>query len=112
MNIEELTLGQIKQLQCVFNGQKTSDDCHWAVGENYFIRTVTHHFTGKLVKVTDKELVLEQACWIASDGRFADALAKSEFEEVEPFPEKAQVIVGRGGLIDAVRIDKIPKSQK
>lgn len=81
------------------------------VGKNYFIRTVTHHLTGKLIAVHEQELVLEQAAWIADDGRFADALKKCEFNEVEPFPA-GPVIVGRGSIIDAVEIEKIPTSQK
>lgn len=81
------------------------------IGANYFIRTVTHHHTGKLVQVTSQELVLEDACWIADDGRLHDALKKCEFNEVEPFP-KGRVIIGRGSVIDAVEIETIPLSQK
>jgi hypothetical protein len=43
------------------------------IGANYFIRTVTHYHTGRLVEVTENELVLEDAAWIANSGRFADA---------------------------------------
>ena len=82
------------------------------IGKNYFIRTVTHHHTGKLVDVTEHELVLEHAAWIADDGRFTEALAKSEFNEIEMFPAGSRVIIGRGSLIDAVEISTIPTSQK
>lgn len=75
----------------------------YKVGENYFLRTVTHHLTGKLVAVYDKELVLSSAAWIADDGRFSQALATGNVNEVEPFPSDEQVIVGRGSLIDCVR---------
>lgn len=68
----------------------------WVLGANYFIRTVTHHLTGKLEKVTPQELVLSTAAWIPDDGRFANAVAASEFFEVEPFPAHRRVIVGRG----------------
>jgi hypothetical protein len=81
------------------------------IGQNYFIRTVTHHHTGTLVAVTDKELVLENAAWIADDGRFTQALQTGDFNEVEMFP-KGQVIVGRGALIDACIIPKLPTEQK
>ena len=82
------------------------------VGKNYFIRTVTHHHTGRLVEVWPGELVLEDACWIADDGRFSDALKSCEFNEVEPFPTGKRVIVGRASLVDAIQIDRIPTSQK
>lgn len=84
----------------------------WEIGKNYFIRTVTHHLTGKLVAVEATELLLEQACWIADDGRLSDALKNEEFNEVEPFPPKAKVIVGRGSVIDAVPINRLPSERK
>lgn len=83
----------------------------WNIGANYLIRTVTMIDTGRLVQVTMTELVLEDAAWIADTGRFADALKKSEFAEVEPFPA-GRVIIGRGSIIDAVEILTLPRSQK
>lgn len=91
---------------------KSEERCPWNIGRNYFIRTVTHHHTGKLVDVTPLELVLENAAWIADDGRLTEALAKSTFNEVEMFPADKRVIIGRGSLIDAVEIAGIPTSQK
>lgn len=84
----------------------------WNVGKNYFIRTVTHHHTGRLVAVYPAELVMEDAAWIADDGRFADALKNETFNEVEPFPSGRQIIIGRGSVIDAVEINTIPTSQR
>ena len=83
----------------------------WEVGSIYLIRTVTMIDTGRLVAVTDKELVLEDAAWIADTGRFSDALRSAEFQEVEPFPD-GQVIIGRGAVIDAVKISKVQRRQK
>jgi len=73
----------------------------WSIGENYFIRTVTMSLLGTLKEVTEKEFVLENCSWIADTGRFSDFL-KGDYGsnlEVEPFNE--DVIVGRGGIIDA-----------
>lgn len=112
MNIDELTVKEIKHIQSLLKGP-TETSHPYAVGSNYFIRTVTHHLTGKLVKVTAKELVLEQAAWIADDGRFYDALNTGKLNEVEPFPSDVQVIVGRGSLIDAcVWKHPLPSDQK
>ena len=83
----------------------------WILGKIYPIRTVTMIDTGILVAATDKELVLEEAAWIADTGRFSDAIRKAEFNEVEPFPE-GRVIVNRSCVIDAVEISKIQRSQK
>lgn len=112
MNIDKLTIKELNQLTSLLGGG-AQDDSHWEVGENYFIRTVTHHFTGRLVKVTSTELVLVDAAWIADDGRFADCIAKGTVNEVEPFPDGQQVIIGRGSLIDATLwAHELPRTQK
>lgn len=54
------------------------------VGEKVFIRTVTHHLTGRIVAINGPFLTLEDAAWIADDGRFSDAINKGELSEVEP----------------------------
>ncbi len=109
MNIDDLTLGQIKSLGALFTPQV--DNSAWEIGANYLIRTVTMIDTGRLVAVTAQELVLEDAAWIADTGRFADSVEKAEFGEVEPFPT-GRVILGRGAIIDAVKIKTLPRSQK
>lgn len=88
-----------------------TNNSHWEIGAIYLIRTVTMIDTGRLVAVTDQELVLEDAAWIADTGRFSDALRDSEFREVEPFPP-GRVIVNRGAVIDAVQIGAAPLEQR
>ena len=83
----------------------------WEIGETYLIRSVTKTNTGVLVQVYKDELVLTDAAWIADTGRFAEALASSEFDEVEPYPKGRNVIIGRGAIEDAVIIDKAPLEQ-
>jgi len=72
----------------------------YEIGKNYFIRTVTHYFTGTLLWVGPQELLLEHCSWIADTGRFSNALKDGTANEVEPYPEGA-VIIGRGAVIDA-----------
>ena len=114
MNIEELTIKEARQIAAMFPSTTppARDDSHWRVGKNYFLRTVTHHHTGRLVAVTEHELVLENAAWIADDGRLTEALRDCKFSEVEMFPADSKVIIGRGSLIDAVEITNVPTSQK
>ena len=98
MNSEDLTI-------------KQSTAHPFEIGKPYLIRTVTMIDTGIVKAVYPTEIVLTDAAWIADTGRFSDAIAKSEFGEVEPFPD-GEVIVGRGSIIDAVRINKVQRSQK
>lgn len=108
-SIEGMTVGEFVELAEALRGKKGGNA--WKVGANYLIRTVTMMDTGRLVEVTEHELVLEDAAWIADSGRFADAVEKAEFGEVEPFPA-GRVIIGRGAVVDAVEIKTLPRSQK
>ena len=89
----------------------TSEESPYEIGKNYFVRTVTHYLTGRVLRVTQQEIVVEDAAWIADTGRFADAIKNASFDEVEPYPD-GQVIIGRGAVIDAVQIAELPKAQK
>ncbi len=115
MNIDDLTIGQAKEIAAQLGGglvQATAQDDHWVIGKAYLIRTVTHIVTGRLIAVTDIELWLEDAAWIADTGRYADALVSCEFGEVEPYPEGEKIPVGRGALVDACPIATLPRTQK
>ena len=109
MKLDDLTIGEAKKLSALFNQQ--SDDSVYEIGQYYLIRTVTMIDTGKIVRVTPQEIVLEEAAWIADTGRFADAVKAVKFNEVEPFPD-GEVIIGRGSIIDACKISSSPRSQK
>ena len=112
MNIDDLTIGQAKQLTALLGNQKNNaENSAWEIGKGYLIRTVTMTNTGKLIAVTDQELVLEDAAWIADTGRFSDSLQKCNFNEVEPFPD-GKVIIGRGAVIDAVQVSNLPREKK
>lgn len=73
----------------------------YQVGKNYFIRTVTHYLVGRLVHVTDKELILDNCSWIADTGRYHKAFINGDFSEKEPYPKDLLVHVNRGAFIDA-----------
>jgi hypothetical protein len=103
MNINELTIGQAKELTNLFNNKTESNKSHpFEIGKNYFIRTVTMSHVGKLEAVYDDTLVLSSASWVADTGRFSDAmtlgLEAMDSSELEPFVNN--VIISRGALID------------
>ena len=110
MNIEELTIKQARELAALFSTQPSTTH-PFEIGKTYLIRTVTMIDTGIIKAVYPTEIVLTDAAWIADTGRFSDAIAKAEFNEVEPFPD-GEIIIGRGAIIDAVRINKVQRSQK
>ena len=69
------------------------------IGEKYLIRTVTNYLLGKLEQVTDTDLLLSDASWVADTGRFHLALRDGVLNEIEPYPN--EVIVSRGAIVDA-----------
>lgn len=93
-----MTIGEAREIARIFGGGGGTGTS-LVIGECYLIRTVTMAYTGRLVSITDTDLVLEDAAWIADTGRYHVALAEGALNEVEPYP--GRVIVGRGGLIDA-----------
>ena len=108
--LEVMHMGQ-DQAQDQAQAPAQASDHPYEIGEIYLIRTVTMIDTGRVVAVTAQEIVLEDAAWIADTGRFTQAIAQAEFSEVEPFPD-GRVIIGRGAVIDAVRIPRAPRTQK
>ena len=93
MNIE---LSELKSLL-----SQHSPSHSFVLGECYLIRTVTLYYTGRVTSITDSDLVLSDAAWIADTGRFAEALKSGTLNEVEPFIDP--VIVPRGVIIDATK---------
>ena len=67
------------------------DPCR--VGNKVIIRTVTLYYTGEIVDINPKRLLLINCAWIAEVGRFAAALETGDLSEVEPYPEGAVVYV-------------------
>ena len=109
IDIDTLTLGQIREIQSVIgaggcNQTNPANYEFFGIGKKYFIRTVTHHYTGELIGFDrgGRELVLKNCAWIADDGRFEQAIRDSALEEVEPYPSCLPVLINRDTIIDAV----------
>ena len=56
----------------------------YMIGQKYFFRTVTYHLIGKVKKQFGKFLELEDAVWVADNGRFMNAIRDGKLNEVEP----------------------------
>ena len=100
MNMQEvlngLTLSQIKELSSLAGSVTTPVDGPMSelLGMAVFIRTVTYHYTGRIVRVTPLAVTLEKASWIADSGRFSEAMNSGEFSEVEPYPNEVTIMIG------------------
>jgi len=112
MNIDDLTLGQLKEIQSMCGKAKELKPSPYKLGEKYLIRTITMIYTGRLVDVYEQELVIEDAAWIADTARWNECLREGKFNEVEPYPD-GKVIIGRGAVLDvAVFEHNLPREVK
>jgi hypothetical protein len=85
----------------------------YEVGKKYFIRTVTMILCGECTGDYLDVIVLKNASWVADTGRYQQALQSGNFSEVELYPSESEVIVGKGGLIDAFSPEfELPSKQK
>lgn len=112
MKIDDLTIREAREIASMF-GTTAAKSHSLPVGEAVLIRTVTLHYTGRIKSVTESDLVLSEAAWIADTGRFSTAL-KDGFPsnaEVEPFTD--DVVVSRAVIVDVTRWrHDLPKAQK
>jgi len=108
IDIQNLTLKQISEINKMAN---LSSSHPYVIGKNYFIRTVTHFFTGRLISVFEYELVMEDSAWIPDTGRYSDSFKTGQHSEVEPLEGK--IIIGRHAIIDCIEWTKpLPREQK
>lgn len=70
------------------------------IGNSYFIRTLTYHYTGKVAGLDDKSVFLLDAAWVADSGRFSDALKTGTLSEVEPYPGEGECSLMLNNIVD------------
>ena len=68
----------------------------YTIGKQWIIETATKYYVGDVVAVTDTEIVLEQAAWLADTGRFNEFMKTGVPSELEPC---GVVIVSRGAIV-------------
>jgi hypothetical protein len=68
MKIDDLTIGEAKKLVSIFSNNETTKTHSLKIGEIYLVQTVTNYYSGRLLSVTDTDIVLGDAAWIADTG--------------------------------------------
>ena len=80
------------------------------IGKKFLFRTVTYHQVGRVVKQIGDFLQLEEASWVADDGRFTQAIKEGSLDEVEPV---GTMFVNIKALVDFCPFNhELPKEQK
>lgn len=114
IDINQLTIGQLKELQSLAGCATPSQGKRLPlpVGAKIFVRTVTHYYTGRVVAVSEEEVQLDDAAWIADTGRFADFVGGKLANEIEPYPDGKGPTLNRGAFIEWCPAADLPRSQK
>jgi len=94
INIDDLSVGQIKEIQRLLVGGDQPQPSPVKIGEAYLFRTVTHIELGRVTEIMGRFVRLEDASWVANTGRYYDALLSGVLEEVEPYPVCTTVNMG------------------
>jgi hypothetical protein len=110
ININDLTLGQIKEIQAMTSTSVVSleskQSSPFQVGQKWLFRTVTHIDIGEIIAIHGELVVLKDAAWIPDTGRFNEALKdQSKFNEVEPYNDIC--VVNTSALIDATPVTEL-----
>lgn len=92
MNIDQLTIGEAKELASMFGENNSCGETLTKKGDKVFIRTLTYHYVGEVVKDTGSYLELKDCAWVADSGRFSTAIEKGELNEVEPILNGAKIL--------------------
>ena len=80
------------------------------IGKKWYIRTVTYHSVGKIIKIVGNLFMLEGASWVADSGRFMQAIEKGTLDEVEPV---GKMFLSINSIIDIFPWNhELPKTQK
>jgi len=114
MNIDDMTIKQAREISALFSSTTPATATPFAalVGKAVFVRTVTYHYTGRLVAVESGQLVLEDAAWVGDSGRWHVALRDGTLSEVEPYPA-GRVYVNASAVVDVSEWNhSLPRSAK
>ena len=80
-----------------------------AVGDKVLIETPAKYWSGRVVTVDAMAIRLVEAAWVASTGRFAQAIKSGEMDEVEPC---GVVTVACAAVMAILPLPKLPAVQK
>jgi hypothetical protein len=104
MNIDELTLGQLREVQkaCgmrMKSGRRKPVPLPFKIGDAILIRTVTMIDLGRVVAIGSDFITLTDGGWVAETGRFSEMLKSGKLNEFERCDEE-WFLVGRGSVCD------------
>lgn len=81
------------------------------VGDAVIIRCVVYHYIGRVESITQDEVELSSASWLAESARWSETLKTGKVNEVEPYPD--WVVIARQSIMDyAPWVHELPTEPK
>lgn len=102
MRTEDTTVKQMREITDLLE-PKSSASHSIPIGKSVLIRTSAHYYIGFVEAVTDSDIVLSSASWVADTDRWNKALTTGVLSDIEPFLVEhflGRCLVFRGGCID------------
>jgi hypothetical protein len=80
--------------------KQTSQPHPYVKGQLYHVETATKYYIGTCSDVTDQEIVLQDAAWVAHTGRLNAYLSGSAPTSLEPL--NGPVFISRGAIVAVI----------
>ncbi len=112
MDLNDLTIGQAKELSQMFGGQNSS--CSKPLvnkGDKIFTRTLTFHYIGEVVEDNQDHIVLNNCSWVADSGQFTSSIKDGSLSEVEIIGNGVKIL--KANMTDCIPwVHELPKTRK
>ena len=112
MNLDSLTLGEIKEISALLGNQNTSCTKPLTkIGDKVFIRTLTYHYIGEVIEETAEAVIIDKAVWVADSGQFTKAIQEGILSEIEIIGTRTVLL--KSNMVDIIKWNhEIPTERK
>lgn len=102
INIDELTIGQARELAKMMSAEKVAGNgTSIKVGGKYLCLTLGHYYAGRVVAITDTDIVLNDCTMIYGAGVVSAAVKSGKWEEADEQTMNG-VILQRGAIVATI----------
>ena len=102
IQVNKVTYVRADSVKPIKGWQSSKKPHAFEIGKRYLFQTVTLYYLGTLKAVTEGELVLGDAAWVADMGKASSFFAGAEPSESEALPQEKDVILSRGAVVAVI----------
>lgn len=98
-NVEYIRKDSVKPIKGWSSAKK---EHAFEVGKRYLFQTVTLYWLGTIVGITEGEIVITDAAWVADMGKASSFFGGNDPNESESLPAGKEMILSRGALVAVI----------